>query len=168
MSEKTYEISLRLNGREKRFRVEERETLLQVLRERAGLTGAKKGCDLGECGACTVILNGRAVNSCCVFAVQADGGSVETIEGLGTPDKPHPLQQAFIDAGAVQCGFCTPGMILAAKALLDREPRPSRSAIRQALSGNLCRCTGYEKLEQAVERAAEVISGYAERGGEGA
>ncbi|MCI8551476.1 MAG: (2Fe-2S)-binding protein [Lawsonibacter sp.] len=168
MSEKTYEISLRLNGREKRFRVEERETLLQVLRERAGLTGAKKGCDLGECGACTVILNGRAVNSCCVFAVQADGGSVETIEGLGTPDKPHPLQQAFIDAGAVQCGFCTPGMILAAKALLDREPRPSRSAIRQALSGNLCRCTGYEKIEQAVERAAEVISGYAERGGEGA
>ena len=168
MSEKTYEISLRLNGREKRFRVEERETLLQVLRERAGLTGAKKGCDRGECGACTVILNGRAVNSCCVFAVQADGGSVETIEGLGTPDKPHPLQQAFIDAGAVQCGFCTPGMILAAKALLDREPRPSRSAIRQALSGNLCRCTGYEKIEQAVERAAEVISGYAERGGEGA
>lgn len=168
MSEKTYEISLRLNGREKRFRVEERETLLQVLRERAGLTGAKKGCDLGECGACTVILNGRAVNSCCMFAVQADGGSVETIEGLGTPDKPHPLQQAFIDAGAVQCGFCTPGMILAAKALLDREPRPSRSAIRQALSGNLCRCTGYEKIEQAVERAAEVISGYAERGGEGA
>lgn len=168
MSEKTYEISLRLNGREKRFRVEERETLLQVLRERAGLTGAKKGCDLGECGACTVILNGRAVNSCCVFAVQADGGSVETIEGLGTPDKSHPLQQAFIDAGAVQCGFCTPGMILAAKALLDREPRPSRSAIRQALSGNLCRCTGYEKIEQAVERAAEVISGYAERGGEGA
>lgn len=168
MSEKTYEISLRLNGREKRFRVEERETLLQVLRERAGLTGAKKGCDLGECGACTVILNGRAVNSCCVFAVQADGGSVETIEGLGTPDKPHPLQQAFIDAGAVQCGFCTPGMILAAKALLDREPRPSRSAIRQALSGNLCHCTGYEKIEQAVERAAEVISGYAERGGEGA
>lgn len=168
MSEKTYEISLRLNGREKRFRVEERETLLQVLRERAGLTGAKKGCDLGECGACTVILNGRAVNSCCVFAVQADGSSVETIEGLGTPDKPHPLQQAFIDAGAVQCGFCTPGMILAAKALLDREPRPSRSAIRQALSGNLCRCTGYEKIEQAVERAAEVISGYAERGGEGA
>lgn len=168
MSEKSCEISLRLNGRERRFRVEERETLLRVLRERAGLTGAKKGCDLGECGACTVILNGRAVNSCCVFAVQADGGSVETIEGLGTPDKPHPLQQAFIDAGAVQCGFCTPGMILAAKALLDREPRPSRSAIRQALSGNLCRCTGYEKIEQAVERAAEVISGYAERGGEGA
>ena len=94
MSEKSCEISLRLNGRERRFRVEERETLLQVLRERAGLTGAKKGCDLGECGACTVILNGRAVNSCCVFAVQADGGTVETIEGLGTPDKPHPLQRA--------------------------------------------------------------------------
>ena len=131
MSEKSCEISLRLNGRERRFRVEERETLLRVLRERAGLTGAKKGCDLGECGACTVILNGRAVNSCCVFAVQADGGTVETIEGLGTPDKPHPLQRAFIDAGAIQCGFCTPGMILAAKALLDREPHPSREAIRR-------------------------------------
>ena len=165
MSEKTYEISLRLNGREKRFRVEERETLLQVLRERAGLTGAKKGCDLGECGACTVILNGRAVNSCCVFAVQADGGTVETIEGLGTPDKPHPLQRAFIDAGAIQCGFCTPGMILAAKALLDREPHPSREAIRRALSGNLCRCTGYEKIERAVELAAEAISGLVEKGG---
>ncbi len=165
MSEKSCEISLRLNGRERRFRVEERETLLRVLRERAGLTGAKKGCDLGECGACTVILNGRAVNSCCVFAVQADGGSVETIEGLGTPDKPHPLQQAFIDAGAIQCGFCTPGMILAAKALLDREPHPSREAIRRALSGNLCRCTGYEKIERAVELAAEAISGLVEKGG---
>ena len=165
MSEKSCEISLRLNGRERRFRVEERETLLRVLRERAGLTGAKKGCDLGECGACTVILNGRAVNSCCVFAVQADGGTVETIEGLGTPDKPHPLQRAFIDAGAIQCGFCTPGMILAAKALLDREPHPSREAIRRALSGNLCRCTGYEKIERAVELAAEAISGLVEEGG---
>ncbi|WP_295744983.1 (2Fe-2S)-binding protein [uncultured Oscillibacter sp.] len=165
MSEKSCEISLRLNGRERRFRVEERETLLRVLRERAGLTGAKKGCDLGECGACTVILNGRAVNSCCVFAVQADGGTVETIEGLGTPDKPHPLQRAFIDAGAIQCGFCTPGMILAAKALLDREPHPSREAIRRALSGNLCRCTGYEKIERAVELAAEAISGLVEKGG---
>ena len=165
MSEKSCEISLRLNGRERRFRVEERETLLRVLRERAGLTGAKKGCDLGECGACTVILNGRAVNSCCVFAVQADGGTVETIEGLGTPDKPHPLQRAFIDAGAIQCGFCTPGMILAAKALLDREPHPSREAIRRALSGNLCRCTGYEKIERAVELAAEAISGRVEKGG---
>lgn len=165
MSEKSCEISLRLNGRERRFRVEERETLLRVLRERAGLTGAKKGCDLGECGACTVILNGRAVNSCCVFAVQADGGTVETIEGLGTPDKPHPLQRAFIDAGAIQCGFCTPGMILAAKALLDREPHPSREAIRRALSGNLCRCTGYEKIERAVELAAEAISSLVEKGG---
>ena len=165
MKERTCEISLPLNGRERRFFVEEQETLLHVLRERAGLTGAKKGCDLGECGACTVILNGRAVNSCCVFAVQADGGVVETIEGLGTPDRPHPLQQAFIDAGAIQCGFCTPGMIMAAKALLDREPRPGREAIRQALSGNLCRCTGYEKIERAVELAAEAIAGYTEKGG---
>lgn len=165
MRERTCEISLTLNGQERRFLVEEQETLLHVLRERAGLTGAKKGCDLGECGACTVILDGRAVNSCCVFAVQADGGRVETIEGLGTPDRPHPLQQAFIDAGAIQCGFCTPGMIMAAKALLDREPRPGREAVRQALSGNLCRCTGYEKIERAVELAAEAIARCAEKGG---
>lgn len=165
MRERTCEISLTLNGQERRFLVEEQETLLHVLRERAGLTGAKKGCGLGECGACTVILDGRAVNSCCVFAVQADGGRVETIEGLGTPDRPHPLQQAFIDAGAIQCGFCTPGMIMAAKALLDREPRPGREAVRQALSGNLCRCTGYEKIERAVELAAEAIARCAEKGG---
>ncbi len=154
------EIMILLNGAERRFYVEPNETLLHVLRERAGLTGAKKGCDMGECGACTVILNGRAVNSCCVFAVQADGGAVETIEGLGTPDQPHPLQQAFMDAGAIQCGFCTPGMIMAAKALLDRVPRPSQEEIRQALSGNLCRCTGYQKIEQAVTLAAEAIAGY--------
>ena len=154
------EIVIFLNGAERRFYVEPKETLLHVLRERASLTGAKKGCDMGECGACTVILNGRAVNSCCVFAVQADGGTVETIESLGTPDQPHPLQQAFIDAGAIQCGFCTPGMIMAAKALLDRVPHPSREDIRQALSGNLCRCTGYQKIEQAVTLAAEAIAGY--------
>lgn len=138
--------------------------MLHVLRERAGLTGAKKGCDLGECGACTVILDGRAVNSCCVFAVQADGRSVETIEGLGSPEHPHPLQQAFIDAGAIQCGFCTPGMIMAAKALLDCNPRPSREEVRQAMSGNLCRCTGYAKIEKAIMMAADVIVKYAERG----
>lgn len=110
-----------------------------------------------------MILDGRAVNSCCVFAVQADGKHVETIEGIGTAEHPHPLQQAFVNAGAIQCGFCTPGMIMAAKALLDRNPRPSREEIRQALSGNLCRCTGYERIEQAVMMAVEIISGYAER-----
>lgn len=157
-------ITLELNGRTRRFTVDEDETLLHLLRERAGLTGAKKGCDLGECGACTVIMNGRAVNSCCVFAVQADGARVETIEGIGTAEHPHPLQQAFVDAGAIQCGFCTPGMIMAAKALLDREPSPSPERIRQALSGNLCRCTGYEKIEQAVQMASRAIQEYLRKG----
>lgn len=166
MSKKMKEIKVTLNGEERVFMVGPEESLLHVLRERAGLTGAKKGCGLGECGACTVILDGRAVNSCCVFAAQADGGRVETIEGLGSPDQPHPLQQAFVDAGAIQCGFCTPGMIMAAKALLDRNPHPAREEIRQALSGNLCRCTGYEKIEQAVLMACDVIAGYS--GGEGA
>ncbi len=157
------QITIKLNGQPRQFTVSGEETLLHVLRERAGLTGAKKGCDLGECGACTVILDGRAVNSCCVFAVQADGRSVETIEGLGSPEHPHPLQQAFIDAGAIQCGFCTPGMIMAAKALLDCNPRPSREEVRQAMSGNLCRCTGYAKIEKAIMMAADVIVKYAER-----
>lgn len=166
MSEKRYWIDLELNGQRRSFQVEERESLLHMLREQAGLTGVKKGCDLGECGACTVILDGRAVNSCCVFAVQANGKRVETIEGIGTADRPHPLQRAFIEAGAVQCGFCTPGMILSAKALLDQNPHPSREDIRQALSGNLCRCTGYEKIELAVQTAAEIIAALAEEGGE--
>ena len=157
---KSKEITLRLNGEERKCQVEEQETLLHVLREKAGLTGAKKGCDLGECGACTVIMDGRAVNSCCVFAVTADGSEVETIEGIGTVEHPHPLQQAFVEAGAIQCGFCTPGMIMAAKALLDRNPKPTAEEIRQALSGNLCRCTGYERSERAVRMASEVISGY--------
>ena len=160
MREETYEISLILNGEKRGFSVEQDETLLHVLRERAGLTGAKKGCDLGECGACTVIMNGRAVNSCWVFAVQADGAVVETIEGIGTLENPHPLQQAFVDAGAIQCGFCTPGMIMAAKALLDRNPKPTREEVRQAMSGNLCRCTGYDRIEKAIMMAADVIMNY--------
>ena len=163
MAEREYKITLELNGAERTFTVGERETLLHVLRERAGLTGAKKGCDLGECGACTVILDGRAVNSCCVFAVSAHGKRVETIEGIGSEEHPHPLQQAFMDAGAIQCGFCTPGMIMAAKALLDRNPHPTREEIRQAMSGNLCRCTGYEKIEKAIGMAAEVVARYARR-----
>ena len=119
-------------------------SLLTLLRDYCRLTGTKRGCDIGECGACTVIMDGRAVNSCCVFAIEADGSTVETIEGIGTADEPHPLQQAFIDAGAIQCGYCTPGMIMAAKALLDRDPHPTREEIHAAMSGNLCRCSGYE------------------------
>ena len=178
MLENNHTIHLTLNGESRAFTVEPQETLLHVLRERAHLTGAKKGCDLGECGACTVIMDGRAVNSCCVFAIEADGSTVETIEGIGTADEPHPLQQAFIDAGAIQCGYCTPGMIMAAKALLDRNSHPTREEIhafiekhkgqpvtreeiRRGHAGNLCRCTGYTKIEEAIVAASRVIEQYA-------
>lgn len=161
MLENNHTIHLVLNGQRRSFSVDSEETLLHVLREKAHLTGAKKGCDLGECGACTVIMDGRAVNSCCVFALEADGGSVETIEGLGTPEHLHPLQQAIIDAGAIQCGYCTPGMIMAAKALLDRNSHPTREEIHAAMSGNLCRCTGYTKIEEAIVAASRVIDQYA-------
>ena len=155
MLENNHTIHLTLNGESCAFTVEPQETLLHVLRERAHLTGAKKGCDLGECGACTVIMDGRAVNSCCVFAIEADGSTVETIEGIGTADEPHPLQQAFIDAGAIQCGYCTPGMIMSAEALLRRNPDPTEDEIRLALSGNICRCSGYVQIVRAVKRAAK-------------
>ena len=146
-------VTITLNGTRRTFEAEPQETLLHLLREKAGLTGVKCGCELGECGACTVIYNGRAVNSCCVLAEQADGSDVVTIEGIGTAEHPHPLQQAFIDAGAIQCGFCTPGMILSAKALLDRNPHPDEDTIRAALSGHLCRCTGYSKIVEAIQLA---------------
>ena len=146
-------VTIKLNGTRRTIEAEPQETLLHLLREKAGLTGVKCGCELGECGACTVIYNGRAVNSCCVLAEQADGSDVVTIEGIGTAEHPHPLQQAFIDAGAIQCGFCTPGMILSAKALLDRNPHPDEDTIRAALSGNLCRCTGYSKIVEAIQLA---------------
>ncbi|MEA4994200.1 MAG: (2Fe-2S)-binding protein [Oscillibacter sp.] len=147
-------ITVHLNHEPRTFDVNPHETLLHLLREKARLTGTKCGCDLGECGACTVILDGRAVNSCCVLAEQINGRRVETIEGLGTPASPHPLQQAFMDTGAIQCGFCTPGMILSAAALLNQNPTPGKADIQKALSGNLCRCTGYAKIIEAVELAA--------------
>lgn len=152
-------VTLTLNHERRSFQAEPQETLLHLLREKARLTGVKCGCELGECGACTVIYNGRAVNSCCVLAEQADGSDVVTIEGIGTADEPHPLQQAFMDAGAIQCGFCTPGMILSAKALLDRVPHPDEETIREALSGNLCRCTGYSKIIEAVQLAVKYMDG---------
>ena len=151
-------ISFILNGTPVTFKTEPDETLLNVIRDQADLTGTKRGCDLGECGACTVIMNGKAVNSCCVPAAMAEGAVIETVEGIGTAEHPHPLQQAFVDAGAIQCGFCTPGMIMAAKALLDANPEPSRQEIREALSGNLCRCTGYVKIEEAVQMAVDAIN----------
>ena len=157
MLENNHTIHLTLNGESRAFTVEPRETLLHVLRERAHLTGAKKGCDLGECGACTVIMDGRAVNSCCVFAIEADGSTVETIEGIGTADEPHPLQQAFIDAGAIQCGYCTPGQICSALGLASEGRARSRAEIREGMSGNLCRCGAYGNILDAVEDALPLL-----------
>ncbi len=134
--------------------VRDNETLLETLRDRLGLTGAKRGCDQGACGACTVLLDGRPVMSCLLLAVRAEGRRVTTIEGLSAGGSLHPLQRAFHESGAVQCGFCTPGMILSAKALLDSCPDPSDVDIRHALAGNLCRCTGYAKIVEAVRLAA--------------
>lgn len=167
MTQESIPITIQLNGTNRQFSVGEEETLLSVIRNQAGLTGTKRGCDSGECGACTVLLDGQPVNSCCVLAVQADGCQVETIEGLGQGTHPHPLQEAFRDAGAVQCGFCTPGMVLAAKALLDKNPSPSREQIREAMSGNLCRCTGYAKIEEAVLLGAKRLQNISNEEGEG-
>lgn len=148
---------LKINGRDYRVEAPAGVTLLEILREYLGLTGTKEGCGEGECGTCTVILDGLAVNSCLLPAAKAEGGEVITIEGLSGPSGDlHPLQEAFIHEGAVQCGYCTPGMIMSAKALLDHNPRPSREEIKTALAGNLCRCTGYAKIIRAVEKAAGI------------
>jgi carbon-monoxide dehydrogenase small subunit len=149
-------IRLKVNGRESQVEVEPRQTLLDVLRNGLGLTGTKEGCGNGNCGSCTVLLNGKAVNSCLVFAVEVVGQEITTIEGLYQEGNFHPLQQAFIDEGAVQCGFCTPGMILTAKALLDANPHPTEAQVRLAIAGNLCRCTGYDKIVRAILKAAVV------------
>jgi len=131
-------------------------TLLRVIRDVLGFTGTKSGCEEGDCGSCTVLLEGKVVPSCLVLAVDVDGKAVTTIEGLSRGNELHPLQTAFIEVGAIQCGFCTPGMILRAKALLDQNPYPSDSQIKEAISGNICRCTGYEKIVQAIRLAAEM------------
>jgi carbon-monoxide dehydrogenase small subunit len=144
-------ITLKVNDRQWDLAVEPNRTLLDVLRYDLGLTGTKKGCDLGECGSCTVLLNGKPVNSCLVLAIQANGAEILTIEGLKPSQGLHPLQQAFVEKGAIQCGFCTPGMILSATSLLKRSSNPSEEEIRSALSGNLCRCTGYQKIVEAVQ-----------------
>jgi carbon-monoxide dehydrogenase small subunit len=147
-------IHLNVNDHPVEVAVAPNTTLVDLLRYELGLTGTKKGCDLGDCGACTVILDGRAVNACLVLAVQADGCKVQTIEGLQDSDGMHPLQAAFVEKGAIQCGFCSPGMILSAKNLLDRHPHPSEAEIRRAVSGNLCRCTGYQKIIEAIQSAS--------------
>ena len=147
-------VSVTVNGEPYEVLVVSRTSLLQLLREHLGLTGTKEGCSEGECGACSVLLNGRLVDSCLILALEAKGGQVETIEGLAKDGELHPVQKAFIEYGGVQCGFCTPGMIMASKALLDKIPTPTEDQIRQALSGNLCRCTGYVKIVDAVLAAA--------------
>lgn len=153
-SEEPVPIGLRVNGRDYSIRVLPGETLLEVLRARLRLTGTKRGCEIGECGACTVVLDGRAVNACLVLAVQADGAEVLTVEGLARGHTLHPLQRAFLEHGAVQCGFCTPGALMSAYALLAQDPSPTRDAVRRALAGNLCRCTGYQTMVDAVLAAA--------------
>jgi len=148
-------IALKVNGESHEVAVEPRMTLLEVLRDMVGLTGTKNGCSLGNCGSCTVLVNGKPVASCLVLAVEAQGKEVMTIEGLAQNGELHPMQQAFIDHGALQCGFCTPGMILSAKALLDENPDPTEDEVKEAISGNLCRCTGYTDAVSAVLDVAE-------------
>lgn len=150
-------VKILVNGEWKTASVEPQTTLLELLRETWGLTGAKRGCDEGDCGACTVLLDGQPVNACLVLAVRVNGRKVTTIEGLGDEEHPHPLQTAFVQHGALQCGYCGPGMLLSAKALLDGNPSPTEAEIRQALSGNLCRCTGYSKIVEAVQSAGQEL-----------
>ena len=150
-------VSATINGEVAEFLAEPYETLLEVLRNEAGLMGAKEGCGNGNCGACNVIMNGQLVNSCCVLGVEANGAELITIEGVALGDHLHPLQQSFLEQAALQCGICTPGFIVAAKALLDAEPNADEARIRHYLAGNLCRCTGYDKIVRAVLDAAEVM-----------
>jgi carbon-monoxide dehydrogenase small subunit len=147
---------LRVNGRQHELALDPNVSLLQALRD-LGYTDVKNGCEIGECGACAVLLNGAAVNSCMVLVWQTNGAEIVTNAGLGTLGKPHPIQEAFADVGAVQCGYCTPGMVISTKALLDRNPNPSEAEIREALSGNLCRCTGYGQIVEAVQAAARSL-----------
>jgi carbon-monoxide dehydrogenase small subunit len=149
-------IELTVNSRRQAVQVAVHHTLLDVLRDRIGLTGSKECCAEGECGACTIIVDGRGVNSCLMLAVEADGSEVQTIEGLAVGDRLSPIQEAFLEHGAVQCGFCIPGMVMSAQALLSANPNPSREEIREGLSGNLCRCGGYNQICHAVAAAAEV------------
>jgi carbon-monoxide dehydrogenase small subunit len=153
------DIQLTVNGKEYSLTIEEDKRLIDVLREDLGLVGVKEGCSEGECGACTVIMDGKTVNSCLVMGFQANGKSIITIEGLEKDGKLDPVQQAFIDVGAVQCGFCIPGMILSARALLDKNPDPTEEEIREGISGNLCRCTGYNKIVEAVRLARRYENG---------
>ena len=152
-------LRLRVNGETKEVATEVSKTLLEVLREDLALTGTKHGCELGECGTCAVLVDGEPVLSCLMLGIEAENTEIVTVEGMTQNGKPHPLQKAFADLGAAQCGYCIPGVLLTAKALLDENPHPTRDEIREALAGNLCRCTGYTKILQAVELAAKEITG---------
>ena len=160
-------IELTVNGRRRALQVAAHHSLLDVLRDDLQLTGTKECCLVGECGACTVSLDGRVVDSCLVLAVEADGSAITTIEGIARPEGLHPLQQAFLEQAALQCGICTPGFIVSAKALLDRHPDPTEEAVRHWLAGNLCRCTGYDKIVRAVLAAAAIMRDGADQQGEG-
>lgn len=144
-------IAFILNGKSIQVEVPSHWTLLRLLREKLGLTGTKEGCGIGECGACTVLLDGKAVYACLVLAPKVEGREVQTVEGLGNLDSLHPLQESFIEHGAVQCGFCTPGVLMSAKALLDENPHPTNEEVKEAICGNLCRCTGYHQIIEAIE-----------------
>ena len=150
-------VRFKVNGVEREVSLPPNVTLLSALRD-LGYVDVKNGCEKGDCGACAVLLDGKLVNSCLVLAWQADGREILTVSGLGSLDRPHPIQEAFADTGAVQCGYCTPGMIMAAKALLDENPDPSEDEIREAISGNLCRCTGYAQIVEAIEEAAKRVA----------
>ena len=152
-------IKSNVNGDDVEFLCEPGETLLEVLRDRLNLTGSKEGCGTGDCGACSVTMNGKLVCSCLVLGVEADNSKINTIEGMADGDKLHPLQQKFLDHAALQCGICTPGILVAAKALLEKNPSPSETEVRYWLAGNLCRCTGYDKIIRAVMDAAEEMRG---------
>ena len=160
---KKHVIRLRINGEEHEVLVDSKRTLLQLLREDLDLTGTKEGCDEGDCGACSVIFNGKVVNSCLVLAVESNGAEITTIEGLHRGEELHPIQRAFIDSGAIQCGFCTPGMVVTTKAMLDEIREPSEGDIRGYLQGNLCRCTGYVKIMDAVKDAIKKVKQETER-----
>ena len=152
-------ISFKLNGKDYTLTVPTNTTLLQIIRDKVKLTGTKRGCAKGECGACTVIFTGKIVDSCLVLAPKVDGAEITTVEGIGTFDNPHPIQKAFVEEGAVQCGFCTPGFVVSSYALLSKMPKPTEEEIREGLSGNLCRCTGYIKIIEAVKKASEELNG---------
>jgi len=156
MSKKIH-VNATINGDEADFLVEARQSLLEVVRDVIGLTGTKEGCNDGNCGACTISMDGRIVDSCCVLAVEAEGSDILTIEGVASPEGLHPVQQAFLEQAALQCGICTPGFIVAAKALIEKEPDADEHRIRHWLAGNLCRCTGYDKIIRAVMQAEEMV-----------